>query len=213
MQPRLISCYFRAAGAPNNFLPAHERAQDLRHGDGSVRLLVVLQDRDDPAGRRHRTRVERVGNEFVPTDLPRADVQAPRLVVRAVAATDDLAVLLLPRKPRLDVVLLRGDRADVPRADVDDAVWNLQGAIDRLAVRSELLVPRPTVLRPGEDELLDLVELVHPEEALRVDAVPADLPAELRRDARQPDREAGVVDHLVHEHRAHRMFRRRDQVK
>src|SRR5205807_4076043 len=123
--------------------------------------------------------------------------QSPGLVVRAVAAADHLAVRLLTRKPSLDVVLLRRDGADVSGADVHDAVRYLEGAVDRLAVGPEFLVPGPAVLRPAEDELFHLVELVHPEEALRVHAVGPDLAPELGRQARQGEGELADVDHLA----------------
>src|SRR2546428_4525314 len=148
---------------------------------------------------------------LAPADLPRPRVQPARLVVGAIAAADDLTVRVLPREPSFDVVLLRGDRADVPGADVHDPVRDLEGAIDRFAVRAEFLVPRPAVVRATEHELLDFVELVHPEEALRVDAVAPDLPPELRSESGERDREVRFVDDLVHVHRAHRMFRRGDE--
>ena len=74
-------------------------------------------------------------------------------------------------------------------------------------------MPGPTVLRAAEDELLHLVELVHPEQALRVHAMGPDLATELGRQARQREGQSPDVDHLVHEHGAHRMLRRRDQVQ
>src|SRR5437867_4140226 len=114
--------------------------------------------------------------ELLAADFPCAGVQPSGLVVRAIAAADHLAIRVLPRKPAFDVILLGGDRADVPGAHVHDPIRDLEGPIDRLAVRAEFLVPRPTVLRAAEHELLDFVELVHPEEALRVDAVAADFP-------------------------------------
>src|SRR2546422_1666870 len=195
----------------DDVLATHERPQDFRHNDGAVRLLIILEDCDEAAGRRHGRGVQRVREELVAADFPRARVQPPGLVVRAIAAADHLAVRILPRKPAFDVVLLRGDRADVPRADVHDSVRDLEGAVDRLAVRAEFLVPRPAVLRAAEHELLDFVELVHPEEALRVDAVAADLPSELRGESRERDREVRFLNDFVHVHRPHRMFRRCDE--
>src|SRR5216110_330085 len=199
--------------ARNDFLSPHMRAQRLRDRHRAVGVLVVLQDRDEAAGGRHGRRVQRVRNELVSADLARPDVQPARLVVRAVAAADHLAVGLLPREPSFDIVLLRGDGADVARADIHRAVRNLQGAVDPLSVRAELLLPRRALLRTAEDELFDLVELVHAEEALRVDAVGPDLPAELGRQAGEAEGQLAVVDHLVHVHRADGMLRRRDQVQ
>src|SRR5712692_4026326 len=172
----------------DHVLPAEVGPQDLRDGHAPVRSLIVLQDRDEPAGGRHRRGVQGVWQELLAADLARPDVQPACLVVRAVAATDHFAVRRLPRIPRLDVVLLRGDRADVPRAHVHDPVRDLEGAIDRLSVLPELLVPGPAVLGAAEDELFDFVELVHPEEALRVDAMSANLSPELGREAREEER-------------------------
>src|SRR5207249_10658877 len=101
------------------------------------------------------------------------------------AAADHLAVRVLPWRPGLDVVLLRRDRADVSRADVHDAVRDLEGTVDRLAVGAAFLVPGPAVLRAAEDELPHFVELVDPAPALRVHAMGPDLATELGRQARQ----------------------------
>src|SRR5438552_2616629 len=199
--------------ARNDFLSTHVRAQRLRDRHRAVRVLVILQDRDEAAGGRHRRRVQRVRHELVPAHLPRPDVQPARLVIRAVAASDHLAVGLLPRGPGFDIVLLRRDGTDVARADIHGAVGDLQRAVDALAVRAELLMPRRAFFGTAEDELFDLVELVHAEQPLRVDAVGPDLPAELGRQARETDGELAVVDHLVHVHRAERMLRRRDEVQ
>src|SRR5207249_3320972 len=106
-----------ACGRPwtsDDVLSAQERTQHLRHDHGSVGLLKVLEDRDEAAGRGHRARVQRVREELVAADLARPRVQPTGLIVRAVAAADHLAVRILPREPALDVILLRGDRADVP---------------------------------------------------------------------------------------------------
>src|SRR3989475_12370307 len=189
--------------AADDVLSAHERSQDYRHDDGAVRLLIVLEDRDEASGRRHRGRVQRVREELLAADFPGARVQPPGLVVRAVAAADHLAVRILPRKPAFDVILLRGDRADVPGAHVHDSIRDLEGPIDPFAVRPEFLVPRPTVLRAAEHELLDLVELMHPEEAFRVDTVAADLASELRGESRERDRQVRLIDDLLPWHRAH----------
>src|SRR5205807_2490934 len=183
----------------DHVLPAQVRTQHFRNRHAPVRVLVVLQDGHHAAGGRHRGRVQRVGDKLLATDLAGPDVESPGLVVRAVAAADHLAVRLLPWRPGLDVVLLRRDRSDVSGADVHDAVRDLEGTVDRLAVSAEFLVPGPAVLRAAEDELLHLVELVHPEQALRVHAMGPDLATELGRQARQGEGELADVNHLVHE--------------
>src|SRR6267143_2147541 len=211
----VIGTHFRGlwSGPANRFLSPDVGTQDLRYGDGAISLLAVLKDRNEAAGRRHGGRIQRVREEFVTADFAGADVEPPLLVVRAVAAADYLSVVSLPREPGLDVVLLCRYGADVPRTDIHDPIRDLKSAVDRLAVRSELLVPRPAVLGSTENELLDLVELMHAEQAFRVDAVPADLPSETRTRAGQRDWQAALLEDLIHEHRAHRVLRRRDEVE
>ena len=47
----------------DDFLSAHVRPEDLGHGDGTVLVLVVLQDRDDGPGECETGSVQRV-DEF-----------------------------------------------------------------------------------------------------------------------------------------------------
>src|SRR5438309_9707153 len=103
----------RLSGRAADYLrSAHERLKHSRHDDRAILLLIVLEDRDEAAGRGHRSGVQRMREELIAADLSRPRVQSTGLVVRAVAATDDLAVRVLPRKPGFDVILLRRDRAD-----------------------------------------------------------------------------------------------------
>src|SRR5690348_4050493 len=112
----VIWCSFRQRGGatvprirPNvalrfQHVPPQERLQRLGYPDRSVRLLVVLQDRNQPAGRGQGA-VERRRRLRLPIGIPVADVEAPALESRAVRRAGDLAVTALRRHPRLAVVL------------------------------------------------------------------------------------------------------------
>ena len=72
-----------------------------------------------------------------------ADAEPPRLVVRRVRGRRDLAVALLRREPRLDVVLLRGRCAEVAGRHVDDPVSEAQLLDELLLERKQALVLLP----------------------------------------------------------------------
>ena len=89
------------------------------------------------------------------------------------------------------------DDAQIACGDVDHPVGHLD-------VRQHLALPaeQPLVLGLGVlglavDEPLDLVELVHPDDAAGVLAVAAGLPAEARRPAGVAQRAVGQVEDLV----------------
>src|SRR6185312_7468326 len=104
----------------------------LGNCDRAVLVLEVLQDGQQGAGGGAGA-VQRVHvlQLAVP---PVADVEPPGLVVRGVRARGDLAVALLDREPRLDVVLLGRGRAQVADRDVHHPVRQAEGLDDALLV-------------------------------------------------------------------------------
>ena len=94
-----------------------------------------------------------------------AGAEPARRVVEVVRARGELAVAAFRRQPRLDVVLLRGGRAEIAGRDVHDPVGQAEPAVDLLFDREDPIVffPRPVGMRVAEH--LDLVELVHAEDA------------------------------------------------
>src|SRR5205085_9569483 len=106
---------------------------DLRRGsvrmqhrgdlDAAVVALPIFYYRNDRPTDGDRGSVQRVG-EARRGVIRRAvaGIQATRLVVGRVRARGQLAIALLTGQPRLDVVLLRGRRAEVPGGDVHHAV-------------------------------------------------------------------------------------------
>ena len=97
-----------------------------------------------------------------------ADVQAPGLEVGRVRARSELAVALLARQPRLAVVLLGRRGAEVADRDVHHPVGQLERLQDVLLDREKAVVLGARLLGLAEHEHLDLVELVHAEDAARV---------------------------------------------
>ena len=121
--------------------------------------------------------VERV-HEARPLVGPVAAVQAPRLEVGAVRARGDLAVALLAGHPGLEVVLLGGRSAQVAGGDVDHAVGDAQAGEDVLLGARMSSCSAERLLGQAELEHLELVELVHTQDAARVLAGGAGFAAE-----------------------------------
>ena len=140
-----------------------------------------------------------------------ADARAARLVVGRVRARRDLAIPLLRREPRLDVVALRRRGREVARRAVDDAVGQPDLLDERLLEREQPLVLVPRLLRADVDDHLDLLELVHAEHAARVAARRARLAAEARRERAVADRQ--LLEDLAHMHRDQRHLGRPDEVE
>ena len=134
------------------------------------------------------------------------DPEAARLVVRRVRARRHLAVALLEREPRLDVVLLRRRRAEVAGRDVHDAIREAERLQEPFLELEHPLVLVPRRLGLDEDEHLDLVELVDAEHPARVLPRRARLPAKARREARVAERE--LLEDLAHVQRGERHLRR-----
>src|SRR5215218_6419418 len=169
-----------SAGLSRHWLEHLESAkvppEGLGYDDRAVGLLVGLEDGDDPPGGGQGT-VER-RNRRGPAVLGAVtDVETTRLEGRAVRRRGELAVGLLRGHPRLDVVLARGARAEIAGGGVDDAI----AQAERL---QHLLLPaeEPLVLGFGLGggdiaEHLELVELMHADDAPGVFAVAARLAA------------------------------------
>src|SRR5690606_34865730 len=191
------------------------RTQALRHADRAVGLLVVLEDRDDPARRAERAVERRDGARLVlAVDLDAlAHVEAARLERRAVRRRRELEVALLRGQPRLAVELARGARPEVARGGVDDAVRQVDETQHLLLPAEQALVLRLGVRRVAVGEHLDLVELVHADDAAHVLAVRAGLAAVARAPAGVAQRPGRQVDDLVRVVARERHLARPDEVE
>src|SRR6185437_13780996 len=179
--------------------PAAEvRLEHLRHPDLLVLGLVVLDDRGEQPGRRDRGVVQRVGELHRAVRVAVADAGPPRLPVVQRGAAVRLAEAAKRREPGLDVVHPVLARAHVARGDLHDLVVQPEALQQVLGHPEQLGVPAVGFLVVGraDDELLDLLELVHPEQPADVTAGAARLPAEARRDARVADRQRLRVEDL-----------------
>src|SRR6188474_2996863 len=91
----------------SNTIEARVSAQGLGDRDRAIRLLVVLEERDQRARDRHRGPIQRVHELVLLAALaPEARLQAARLVVGAVRGTGHLAevaAVAAPGQPGLDV--------------------------------------------------------------------------------------------------------------
>src|SRR6516225_8866759 len=105
--------------------PAHPRVQCPGQAHRAVRLLIVLQYRDQRASdgeSRAIQRVHRLG--LAALGVAPTCLQAPCLESLEVAARGDLAIALLRRQPGLEVVGHRAAEADIAGAQRDAAEGN-----------------------------------------------------------------------------------------
>ena len=116
-------------------------------------------------------------------------LEPPGREVEVVRARGELAVLAFRGEPDLDVVLLGRGCAEISRRDVCHPVGQPQGTDQRFLDREDSLVLLPRSVRRDDRVHLELVELVHPEDALRVLAVGARLAPEVGGEAAVPDRQ------------------------
>ena len=115
------------------------------------------------------------------------DLESAGLIVRAVRAGDKLLVLALVWEPGLKIVLLGGSVVEGAGNDLNNTVWDTEGLVELFRVSDHLLEGLPGLLWIGEDELLDLLELVDTENSPCVASVGAGLSA-------VAGGEAGVLD-------------------
>ena len=142
-------------------------------------------------GRGHRGVVQRVGEPDRAVRVAVAHVGPPRLPVEQRRAAVRLAVRAQRRHPGVDVVHPVLARAHVTGGALDHLVGQAEPLQQLLGGAEQLGVPAVGLGDVGraDDELLDLLELVHPQQPAHVPAGAARLPAEARRDAGVPDRQ------------------------
>src|SRR5215469_185607 len=85
----------------------HERTQHLRNGDGTVRLLIVLQNRDPRTAGRKARAVQRVYELALSGLALKADACAARLKRFTIGAAGNLHELICRGQPDFDVIGLR----------------------------------------------------------------------------------------------------------
>ena len=167
-------------------LAAEERAQRGRHDDRAVGLLVVLQERDDRARDRDQRAVQRRDRTRTAVAGRACGCSSRRAWnVGAVRGRRQLAVACpaTGTRPRSRTCARRSSRGRRRRR-------RSRGRAARARRGTALPGEQPLVLvggvlRRAEGEHLDLVELVHPDDALGVLAVRAGLAPEARTRTRR----------------------------
>src|SRR5690349_2780348 len=110
---------------PNAIDAAHVGLERFGDHDRIVRLLIILEDRDQRASDGKTGAVERMDKTRILLALgPIARVHAARLEVTAVRAGRNLAEHVLTGKPDLDVVGLPGRETHVAGTEHHGAVMN-----------------------------------------------------------------------------------------
>ncbi len=155
-----------------------------------------LEERDDPARGRQRA-VERGDGRGAAVLAAEARAEAASLERGAVRGGGELAVGVLGGDPRLDVVLAGGAGSEVARRRVDDAVGEAEVLHHALLHGEQALVLRLRVGGVDVGEHLELLELVHADDAAGVLAVGDRLLAVPGRPAGVADGALGQVEDLV----------------
>ena len=125
------------------------------------------------------------------------DVCAARLEVAAVRAAGNFFVCVVAGQPHLDVVGLARGKAQVARAQRNNAVGQLELLQQIFGFGSHALELGIGIFGRGKLHHLDLVELVLANDASRVAAGRASLFAEARRERGVPLRQIGSIEHFA----------------
>ncbi len=142
-----------------------------------------------------------------------ADVAADSLVAAAVAARRHLVVAPLRRQPHLDVDRLGCLLCHIGGDQQRRAEVQPQPPHDVLGVRHEPLKQGSALFRRAKAVHLNLVELMHADQALFVGAVGARLASETRRVGGVPERQRLLGQDLVAVQAGQRRLARRQQVE
>src|SRR2546425_5008866 len=192
---------------------SHLRAAPPRRDPAAIGLRPCFQDRPPRASSGAPAPVDpRPQPRLVAWRGAEPDLRPPRLEVAERRARADLAVGVLAGQPHLEVVRLLGTYPQVRRAEGHDAMVQSEPLQWRLRVANQLLQGRVRVLRTLEPDQLDLVELVLPDDPLRVLAVAARFAAEARRERGVLQWELGALEDLVAMIVRHRHFCGGDEV-
>ena len=122
-------------GRLDDLLATHVGTHGLRNDDGSVLLLVVLENGDQPTSGGQRT-VQRGNGAGAAIFHTFANVQATSLVFGAVGGGGQLAVATLGRNPSFAIEFTCCRRAQIAGSGIDDAVRHLNLAEHLLLMAS-----------------------------------------------------------------------------
>ncbi len=172
-----------------------------------IATMVRVHRAQGAVERRDRLGAALVGGEAA------ADVEAAALELGAVGGRGELAVAALGRDPGLAVELADRRQPEVAGRRVDDAVGELELVEELLLPGQQPLVLGVGLLEGRVDEHLDLVEPVHPDDALGVLAVRAGLLAEARAERGVAQRQRRRVEDLVGVVGRHRHLGGADEVE
>ena len=170
----------------NDALP-NIRNQGLRHCNGAVVLLVVLNNRNKDARRRNCGCIQRMREAHIPFCIAIADIETARLEIVEVGCRAYLPVGILARHPELNVILFDLPEAEVAAAIRDRAIGNIQKFDEFFGVAIQPLMQAHRLVMLGltKDNLFPFEELMHADEAAHILAVRARLPAEARRECEE----------------------------
>src|SRR5215213_8577982 len=190
------------------------RSEHLRDANRSIRLLVRLEAGGDDPGESEPRAVQRVDELRLCAGFrAEADRHPAGLVVAEVRARAHLEPALDAGRPHLEVVLLRLDEAHLAGAHQDDAISQTEALEEELGPFRQPLECGRRLVGLLEEHHLDLVELMHAEDAAGVLAGSPGLAPEAWGVGGVADRKLVGVEDLVAVQVRDRHFGSRDEVQ
>jgi hypothetical protein len=141
-----------------------------------------------------------------------ANLELSSLVVCAVGARNQLLVFLLEGEPSFQIVLLGSSIVESAGNNTHNLVGKAKGLVELLRVGHHLVELVPAVIGATEDELLDLLELMHTEYTPGITAVASSLLSEASAVTTVLDGELSGLDPLIGVEGGERLLAGRNQV-
>ena len=139
--------------------------QRLGNGDRSVRLLVLLQERDVESGKCSPGSIDGVAKAVLSFAVLEAKLHAPRLVVGEVRTAGHFEILAVSGGPHFNVVGARGTKAEISTTQFDHAIMQTEKLKNFLGVAGQFFEGFEGFVRMEDLNELHLVELVHADNA------------------------------------------------
>ena len=186
-----------------------EGAQDLGDLDGAVLLLIIFHDGNDQtvSGGSGTDGVDKV----TLVTLLVADVETAALEAGQVGVAGDLTVGFECGIPGFDIVLFVTGCAQVAHADIDHMIGQAQCLKQSFLIFQTEFVVFGRFFRFAENDLLNFMELMHPENTFGCSAVTASFSTETGSISRVAQRQFGTVKHVISVIADQRLFTGSDQ--
>src|SRR5713226_5003408 len=144
-----------------NAVDAHVWAKHLRDKDGTIGLLIILDECDPSAANRQPRTVERMHKVALAAAFGlETDARAARLKGFTIRAGRNFAKFIAGRQPHLEVVRFRGSKTHVAGAKQHGAMMQAESLKNRFGISHQSFEFFITLLRVRKLKELDFLELM-----------------------------------------------------